>query len=166
MKGPARIAPRISPHHEITPRPEISLYRGRTVGLLRRYFRMSMELGRMPSVISRDFFRAKVTSYRMTSFEDVVILVHDVERCLQRLDEASQQAIARVILQEYTHDEAARLLGVPRRTVTDRVFSALDRLSEHFLRSGLLSTELKRKPERVRSESCQEAENGNLAASA
>jgi hypothetical protein len=96
MKGPARIAPRISPHHEITPRPEISLYRGRTVGLLRRYFRMSMELGRMPSVISRDFFRAKVTSYRMTSFEDVVILVHDVERCLQRLDEASQQAIARV----------------------------------------------------------------------
>jgi hypothetical protein len=150
----------------ITPRPEISLYRGRTIGLLRRYFRMSMELGRMPSVISRDFFRAKVTSYRVTSFEDVVILVHDVERCLLRLDEYSQQAIARVVLQEYSHDEAARLLRVPRRTLTHRVISALDQLSEEFLRRGLLSLELKRKPERGRPERCQEAENAELRASA
>jgi hypothetical protein len=159
-------AQRAPARRTFTPRPEISLYRGRTIGLLRRYFRMSMELGRMPSVISRDFFRAKVTSYRMTSFEDVVILVHDVERCILRLDEGSQHAIVRVILQEYTHDEAARLLHVPRRTLTDRVFSALDQLSEEFLRLGLLSLELKRKPERVRPESCQEAENADFRASA
>jgi hypothetical protein len=156
----------VRPRQVITPRPEISLYRGRTIGLLRRYFRMSIELGRMPSVISRDFFRAKVTSYRMSSFEDVVILVHDVERCILRLDDGARDAIVRVILQEYTHDEAARLLHVPRRTLTDRVFSALDQLSEEFLRLGLLSLELKRKPERVRPKSCQEVENGEIRASA
>jgi hypothetical protein len=150
----------------ITPRPEISLYRGRTIGLLRRYFRMSMELGRMPSVISRDFFRAKVTSYRVTSFEDVVILVHDVERCIQRLDEYSQEAIARVVLQEYSHDEAARLLRIPRRTLTHRVISALDQLSEEFLRLGLLSAKLQKNAQRMRPESCQEAQNDEIRASA
>src|SRR6185503_5714274 len=55
--------------------PELSLYREHTIGLLRRYFRMSIELGRLPSVIGREFFRAKVSSYRIHSFEDVVILV-------------------------------------------------------------------------------------------
>ena len=75
---------------EIVPRPEIGLYRSYSVGLLRRYFRMSMELGRLPSLVGREFFRAKVTSYRITSFEDVVILCHDVERCLQRLSLGQQ----------------------------------------------------------------------------
>src|SRR4051812_18479014 len=72
------------------PDPELSLYRHHTIGLLRRYFRMSIELGRLPSVVGREFFRAKISSYRMTSFEDVVILVHDVDRCIARLGEFEQ----------------------------------------------------------------------------
>src|SRR5437868_3882895 len=43
---------------------ELSLYRRYTIELLRRYMRMSMELGRMPSIIGREFFRARVSSYR------------------------------------------------------------------------------------------------------
>ena len=118
--------------------PELSLYRQHTMGLLRRYFRMSIELGRLPSVIGREFFRAKVSSYRISSFEDVVILVHDVDRCLARLERFEQELVARVVLQEYSHSEAAALLHCTRRTVTRRLPEALDLLSQIFLETGLL----------------------------
>jgi DNA-directed RNA polymerase specialized sigma24 family protein len=118
--------------------PELWLYRDRTVGLLRRYFRYSVELGRLPSLLGREFFRSRVTSYRMHSFEDAVIFVHDVERCLEKLDSFSQQLIARLALQEYTQAEAARLLHCSRRTVVRRYPEALDRLSRIFLKSELL----------------------------
>jgi len=81
---------------------ELSAYRALTIGLLRRYFSMSIELGRLPSMLGREFFRAKVTSYRMHSFEDAVIFVHDVERCLEKMDEFSQQVLARVVFQHHT----------------------------------------------------------------
>ncbi len=136
--------------------PEVSVYRRHTVALLRRYFRMSIELGRLPSVLGREFFRAKVTSYRMQSFEDVVILVHDVERCLERLDRGSQQVVARVILQEHTYDEAAVIMGWPRRSVARVVVEATDRLSEIFLETGLLTPfGFRKQPPR---KTCQEGE--------
>jgi len=116
----------------------LTAYRGRTMGLLRRYFRMSLDIGRLPSLLGREFFRARVTSYHVHSFEDVVILVHDVERCLDRLDEFARELVARVVLQEYTWDEAAVLMGCSRRTVARRFPRTLDRLSEIFLEVGLL----------------------------
>src|SRR5881396_3326590 len=58
---------------------EMWLYRERTLALLRRYLRISIEVGRLPSLLGRELFRSKVTSYRMGSFEDGVIFVHDVE---------------------------------------------------------------------------------------
>lgn len=119
--------------------PDLVVYRQDTVALLRRYFRMSMELGRLPTVLGREFFRARVTSYRMHSFEDVVILVHDVESCLARLDRGSQAVVARVLLQEHSYDEAAALLGYPRRSMARLVAEVTDRLSEMFLASGLIS---------------------------
>jgi|SRR5271169_6008166 len=42
----------------------------------------SIETGRLPSLLGRAFFRAKVTSYTMVTFEDRVIFVHDIEKCL------------------------------------------------------------------------------------
>ena len=118
--------------------PELSLYRDYTIAMLRRYFRMSIELGRLPSILGREFFRAKVTSYRMNSFEDVVILVHDVEKCISLLDPFSQQLIARVVLEEHTHEEAALVLRCARKTVSRLMPEALDQLSEIFLRRGIL----------------------------
>jgi DNA-directed RNA polymerase specialized sigma24 family protein len=100
--------------------PELHLYRDRTRALLRRYFRMSIELGRLPSLVGREFFRSRVTSYRMHTFEDAVIFVHDTETCLQRLDAFSQQLIARVVFQDYTFEETAALVGCGRRTVVRR----------------------------------------------
>lgn len=107
---------------------ELRLYRDRTRALLRRYFRMSIELGRLPSLVGREFFRSRVTSYRMHTFEDAVIFVHDTESCLQRLDAFSQQLIARIVFQDYTLEETAALVGCGRRTVLRRYPRALDRL--------------------------------------
>lgn len=118
--------------------PELSLYRSRTIALLRRYFRMSIELGRLPSVVGREFFRAKISSYRLHSFEDVVILVHDVDRCIAQLGEFEQDLVARVVLQEYTVAEAAEVLNCTRRHATRLLPEALDQLSKVFLETGML----------------------------
>jgi RNA polymerase sigma factor (sigma-70 family) len=117
---------------------ERRIYRARTVVMLRRYMRYSLETGRLPSLLGREFFRAKVTKYQVTTFEDRVIFVHDMERCLERLDEFSRQILARVVLQEYDHWETARLLGCTRMTVHRRLLEALDQLSEILREVGLL----------------------------
>lgn len=119
--------------------PDLWLYRRRTVELLRRFVRFSLETGRLPSIMGREFFRAKMTSYRAVTFEDRVIFVRDVETCLTRLAHSDQQLIARVILQEYSQEDAARILHCCRRTVQRRVPEVLDLLSEDFLRVGLLA---------------------------
>jgi hypothetical protein len=59
---------------------------------------MSVEVGRLPSILGSEFFRTQVTSYSVSSFEDAVIFVHDVERCIEKLDQMSHALIARVIL--------------------------------------------------------------------
>ncbi len=88
--------------------PDLWLYRKRTEKILRKYFRMSVEVGRLPSILGSEFFRTHVTSYSVSSFEDAVIFVHDVERCVSKLDRLSQEVIARVILQGFSHEEAGR----------------------------------------------------------
>jgi hypothetical protein len=123
----------------VVPKTELSAYHDRTIALLRRYFRMSLEIGRMPSVLGREVFRARVTSYRVHTFEDAVIFVHDVERCVERLEPFSRQLIARVILQDYTFEEAASLMGCTRMTVYRLFPGALDELSAMFLDSKLLA---------------------------
>ena len=113
-------------------------YRGRAVAMLRRYMRYSIETGRLPSLLGREFFRAKVTSYTVVTFEDRVIFVHDMEKCLAKLDEFSRQLIARHILQE--HDQAAtgKLLHCTERTVRAYVPVVLDMLVEILLDVGLM----------------------------
>jgi hypothetical protein len=118
--------------------PELWQYRSRTVGLLRRFLRFSLETGRLPSIMGREFFRAKVTSYTASTFEDRVIFVRDVEQSLNRLEYWDQQLIARIILQEHDHGETAHLLHCCRKTVERRLPEVLDLLSEDFLRVGLL----------------------------
>ena len=119
--------------------PDAWLYRERTVALLRRYLRISIEVGRLPSLLGRELFRSKVTSYRMSSFEDGVIFVHDVERALDQLGEFPRQLIATIVFQEYTQEEAAEVLRCGRRTVCREFPAALDRITEIFLEGGLLN---------------------------
>ncbi|MGA9306678.1 MAG: hypothetical protein WBW31_14840 [Candidatus Sulfotelmatobacter sp.] len=119
--------------------PDLWLYRKRTVGLLRRYMRFSLETGRLPSFVGREFFRAKVTYYTATTFEDRVIFVRDVEKCMNRLEYSDQQLIARIILQEHGQEQTARILQCSRSSVARRLPEVLDLLSEDFLRVGLLA---------------------------
>jgi DNA-directed RNA polymerase specialized sigma24 family protein len=118
---------------------DLWLYRDRTVALLKRYARASVEVGRLPSLLGRECFRSRVTSYSMTSFEDVVIFVHDVEGALAGLDGFHRRLIAMNVLEEYSFPEVARLLRCPLRTVEREVPEALDTLSGIFLEGGLLN---------------------------
>ncbi len=139
---------------------ERKIYRRRTVAMLRRYMRHAIETGRLPSVLGREFFRAKVTSYTVVTFEDRVIFVHDMERCLNRMDEFSRQIIERHVLQE--HDQAAtgKLLGCTERTVRTHIPVALDLLSEILVEVGLLEL-----VEPKRENSCQGGTEGRFPVS-
>src|SRR5580692_6438106 len=80
-------------------------YRRRTVALLRRYARCSVEVGRLPSLLGREFFRSRVTSYTMRNFEDVVIFVTDMEQAIDKLTALERKLLGMNILEEYTRDE-------------------------------------------------------------
>jgi hypothetical protein len=118
--------------------PDIWPYRKKTTALLRRYMRWSLEAGRVPSLLGRELFRAKISASTATTFEARVIFLHDIERCLDRLQGFDRQLIARVVLQEYDHEAAARMLQCTRRTLERRLPELLDELSENLLRTDLL----------------------------
>ncbi len=118
--------------------PSLAFYRKYTEGLLRRYAHMSMEAGRVPSLLGKEMFRGRVTNYVVHGFDDVVIFVHDVEKCLEKLDVEQQQLVERIAVQEYTQAEAAELLGLSHRTSIRRYTEALDVLTAIFLERGLL----------------------------
>jgi len=115
------------------------LYRDRTVALLRRYLRLSLQVGRLPSLLGREAIRAHVTCYRAATFEDAVIFVHDIERCLEGLPPFDKSLIALIVLQEHTQLEAAQILHCGQRTVARNFPEVLDRVSEVFLGRGILS---------------------------
>ena len=141
-------------HHPAQEDEHLWLYRERTVGLLRRYLRLAMEVGRLPSVLGSQFFRTHVTGYSSRTFVDSTIFVLDIERCIELLNEFDKALIAMIVLQEYTQDEAARILNRGIRTINRAYPEALDHVSEIFLARGILE----RLPEcEIRaSESCQE----------
>lgn len=82
--------------------PEMVFYRKYTEAMLQRYVRMSMEAGKVPSLLGQELFHGRVTNYRIESFEDVVIFLHDVGKCLERLDMEQQHLISRIALQQYS----------------------------------------------------------------
>lgn len=122
------------------PRPAVSLafYRRHTESMLRRYLYASMQVGRAPSVLGDPVGRGWASSRPVKTFEDALVFVLDVERCLNRLDLLDQRILTRIVLQAYTQDETAVLLGMSPRTVSSRLGRALDRLTEQLLTSGLL----------------------------
>ena len=103
---------------EVLPRdPELWLYRDRTLGLLRRYYRVSIQAGRLPSLLGRELFRTRASAYRVATFEDAVIFVRDVERRLEQLDDFERELLLQVVAEDRTQAEAGQLLGCGRRTI-------------------------------------------------
>jgi hypothetical protein len=119
----------------------IAFYRKRTELLLRRYMFVSLQTGRVPSLVGNCVFRGKASNYRMHSFEDAVIFLFDIEKCLRKIDPSGRKLIAHIALQEYTHEETAELIGLSLRTVTRRYANTLDELSRIFLELDLLEVE-------------------------
>jgi len=123
---------------ERQPDPSLAFYRKYTEGLLRRYVRMAMGAGRVPSLLGRELFRGRVSNYHVEGFDDVVIFVQDVESCVAMLDRGHQLLIERIAMQEYTREEAAALMRLPLRTIERSYPEALDLLTELFLEKRLL----------------------------
>lgn len=138
----------------LRPRPlsGAAFYRKHTEALLRRYLRVSLDIGRLPSILGRTVVRGRATCSRLRSFEDAVIFVIDVERCLKRLDAPSQELVARIALQEYTQAETADLTGQSTRSILRKYGESLDRLTAIFLEAKLLNVD--------NSYHCQEGEDG------
>jgi hypothetical protein len=120
--------------------PVVSLgfYRKHTESILRRYLYASMQVGRAPSILGDPVGRGWVSSRPVRTFEDAVIFVLDVERCLDQLQKLDREMLCRVVLQEYTQEEAAKLVGMSARAISYKFPKALDRLTEKLLETGLL----------------------------
>jgi hypothetical protein len=125
---------------EPEPLPPISVafYRKHTESMLRRYLYASMQVGRAPSILGDPVGRGWASSRPIRTFEDAVIFVLDLERCLEKLSSLDRQMLSRVVLQEYTQAEAAALLGMSPRAMSYKFPQALDRLTEKLLAAGLL----------------------------
>ena len=120
------------------PDPELSIYRDHCIALLRRYFSMSVEVGRLPAILGRECFCTRAEDYHTHSFEDTVLFVIDVERCLDRLAPIQRKLIACIVLQEYTREETAALVGCTRMTIYNHFDDAVDAMSAMLLRYGLM----------------------------
>jgi DNA-directed RNA polymerase specialized sigma24 family protein len=120
------------------PPASLAFYRKHTESLLRRYLYASMQVGRAPSILSDPVSRGWASSRPIRTFEDAVIFVLDIEKCLSRLSLLDRQMLGRVVLQEYTQVEVASLLGMGVRTISYKFPLALDRLTEKLLEAGLL----------------------------
>ena len=123
---------------DAVPLEEYGFYRKYTERLLQRYVQMTMEAGRVPSIMGREVIGGKASSYRIHGFDDAVNFRLDVEKCLRQLNGEDREVIRRVAMQEYTQSEAAELIGISLRTVVTRYGRALDRLTGILLRTGLL----------------------------
>jgi hypothetical protein len=135
-------------------------YRGRTVALLRRYMRLALEAGRLPSVLGSLFFRTGVTSYGVMTFEERVIFVRDMEICLAKLDDQSREILGRCVIQGHDLRDTAKLTRGTTRTTRRNIPESIDNLTEILLKMGLLEEQFSN-----RETSCQEVKNDEFPAS-
>ncbi len=119
-------------------RERLAFYRKYTEALLRRYLRLSMEAGKVPSLVGQEILRSHATSCRVEGFDDAVIFRHDVDHCLERLDTLEQRLVRHLAIEQYTVNETAAATGLNQRTVIRRYNLALDRLTEIFLQVKML----------------------------
>lgn len=116
----------------------LAFYRKHTEKTLRRYLYASILVGRAPSILREPLSRGWASSRPVKTFEDAVIFVLDIERCLDRLGYLDRQILGKVVLQDYTQAETAVLLGMSSRSMTAHYPQAIDRLTRILLDSDLL----------------------------
>ena len=97
-----------------------------------------MQVGRAPSILGDPVGRGWASSRPVRTFEDAVIFVLDIEKCLDQLGSLDRQMLARVVLQEYTQAETAIMIGMSIRAISYKYPMAVDRLTEKLLAASLL----------------------------
>jgi len=131
--------PEVKPLQEpAKPIVSLAFYRRHTEKMLRRYLYASMQVGRSPSILGDPVGRGWASSRPVRTFEDAVIFVLDLEKCLDQLGSLDRELLSRIVLQEYTQSEAASLIGMSVRAVSYKFPLALDHLTRKLLASGLL----------------------------
>jgi DNA-directed RNA polymerase specialized sigma24 family protein len=99
---------------------------------------MSMQIGRVPSCLPQEYLRTRSSFRQGANFEDGVIFVHDMERCLGKLDRVSGELVERIGIQEYSRREAAQILGMSHGQLSRSYDDAIDRLTEILLGHQLI----------------------------
>jgi hypothetical protein len=117
---------------------EFAPYRRQTIWLLRRYFRTSLQIGRLPGILGREFFRSRVSSRKACTFEDEVIFATDLDRCVSRLDAQEKYLVGALVMQEYDQEQLAQMTGMTRKWVRFHFYRAIDRLTRMFLVGGYI----------------------------
>jgi hypothetical protein len=122
------------------------------MALLHRFFRTALLVGRMPSLLGREIFRQHVRTIPARAFEDSVVFVCDVERCLRALAPFEQRLLAFCVLEDRSEWEAARQFRCSQSEISRRLGETLDFLHATFCRTGLLPPI----PENLRFDNSQE----------
>ena len=123
---------------EPEPRPEMLCFRGQTLALIRHFFEISSQVGRVSSLLGREFFRSRVSHHAIPSFEEQAVFVRDVELCMAKLTPQRTEVLTLLGLYDYSYDEVSQMLQCSRTRVREWFNEALDALSEVFLKVGLL----------------------------
>ena len=121
---------------------EYSIFRKHTLKLLQHYLRLSLDYGRIPSVLGGEAMRARVSHSKMHTIEDDTIFIHDMSRCLEReLDLEELRMVALIVFMNYTFEEAAAKQGYSIRQTYRMFYDVMDRLTRAFFELGLLDQE-------------------------
>lgn len=119
---------------------EYSMFRKHTMALLRYYFRLSMEHGRIPSVLGGAVSRARISHYRMHTLEDDTILLHDLEQCMtNELELEELKLVALTVFLDHTFEESAKLMAISERHVRRMYPEVMNRLTRSFAERGFLT---------------------------
>jgi len=125
--------------HQPKPPACMAFYRKHTESLLKRYLYASTQVGRAPTILGDPVSRGWASNRPVRTFEDAVIFVLDIEKCLGKLGSLDRELLSRIVLQEFNQVEVAVLLGMSVRTVSYRFPLALDRLTQKLLETDLLT---------------------------
>jgi hypothetical protein len=119
---------------------DLYLLRPHTNALLRRYYYASLMVSRIACSLRDPTGRGWVSSRPVRSFEDAMIFVVDMEKCIERLNSIDQAMLTRMVKQDYTQEETALLMGCSTRKIAYTFPAAIDRLTQKLLDAGILIT--------------------------
>src|SRR6266567_1055590 len=119
---------------------EYSMFRTHTLKLLQHYLRLSLDYGRIPSVLGGEVMRARVSHSKLHTIEDETIFIHDMNRCLEReLDGEELRLLALIVFMEHTFEEAAVILQYSEKQLRRNFPPIMDRLTRAFFQREFLN---------------------------